>query len=406
MKHTRRLAAFLAALVAAVALTATPAMATQGETPPAYTDIPQENTSSETVSSQAPVEEPTPAPELPTPEPPVSSDPPSSSEDPGSSLPSDPWEGESSQEPGGDVSSDPWAEPTEEPSSSYVEEPVEEPTEEPTEEPWWPSESQTEDPYAGTTSQDTTSSASEPETIATPRPSLERPQITLNTGNTDDDQEEEESSGPNYVTFAQLNLRGNSMAVTLFYSGVGSIAVGVIGLITILVLYVRGRRRYSQAEGILEEIHEAEARQRPAQQPPQPPIPEAEAPQPPAAPQPPVRQAPPGAIMPEEVSLYTEEFSLPSQEEYAPGYDDEYESEYDQQGYGPADDQDLYYDDDYYDEGDEYEYEPEPEPYVPPRQPEPPRSQPAPSADQEATRQFDTEEILREALRYTDEDFR
>ena len=406
MKHTRRLAAFLAALVAAVALTATPAMATQGETPPAYTDIPQENTSSETVSSQAPVEEPTPAPELPTPEPPVSSDPPSSSEDPGSSLPSDPWEGESSQEPGGDVSSDPWAEPTEEPSSSYVEEPVEEPTEEPTEEPWWPSESQTEDPYAGTTSEDTTSSASEPETIATPRPSLERPQITLNTGNTDDDQEEEEPSGPNYVTFAQLNLRGNSMAVTLFYSGVGSIAVGVIGLITILVLYVRGRRRYSQAEGILEEIHEAEARQRPAQQPLQPPVPEAEAPQPPAAPQPPVRQAPPGAIMPEEVSLYTEEFSLPSQEEYAPGYDDEYESEYDQQGYGPADDQDLYYDDDYYDEGDEYEYEPEPEPYVPPRQPEPPRSQPAPSADQEATRQFDTEEILREALRYTDEDFR
>ena len=406
MKHTRRLAAFLAALVAAVALTATPAMATQGETPPAYTDIPQENTSSETVSSQAPVEEPTPAPELPTPEPPVSSDPPSSSEDPGSSLPSDPWEGESSQEPGGDVSSDPWAEPTEEPSSSYVEEPVEEPTEEPTEEPWWPSESQTEDPYAGTTSEDTTSSASEPETIATPRPSLERPQITLNTGNTDDDQEEEESSGPNYVTFAQLNLRGNSMAVTLFYSGVGSIAVGVIGLITILVLYVRGRRRYSQAEGILEEIQEAEARQRPAQQPLQPPVPEAEAPQPPAAPQPPVRQAPPGAIMPEEVSLYTEEFSLPAQEEYAPGYDDEYESEYDQQGYGPADDQDLYYDDDYYDEGDEYEYEPEPEPYVPPRQPEPPRSQPAPSADQEATRQFDTEEILREALRYTDEDFR
>ena len=116
-------------------------------------------------------------------------------------------------------------------------------------------------------------------------------------------------------------------------------------------------------------------------------------------------QPAPGALVPEEASLYTEEFSLPSQEEYAPGYDDEYESEYDQQGYGPADDQDLYYDDDYYDEGDEYEYEPEPEPYVPPRQPEPPRSQPAPSADQEATRQFDTEEILREALRYTDEDF-
>lgn len=403
MKQKRRLAAFLAALTLAAGLTALPVMATEGDTPPAYTETPEETTGGETEISQPPVEEPTPAPEPVTPEPPVSSEPSnSSSEDPWGGVSSEePWNGESSQDPGGNVSENPWGEPTDDPDSSYVEEPVQDPTEE----PWWPSESQSEDPYAGTTTDATVPPVTEPEVIATPRPSLERPQISLNTGEKDDN-EEEESSGPNYVTFAQLNLRGNSMAVTLFYSGVGCIAIGVLGLISILALYIRGRRRYSQAEGILEEIHEAEVRQRPEQQPPVPPVQEPEPPQPVA---PPPRQTPPGAIMPEEVSLYTEEFSLPSQEDgqfyqtdYAPGYDDEYESEYDQQqDYGPADDQDLYYDDEYYDEGDEYEYEQEP--YAPPQ---PSRQQPPAPSDQEATRQFDTEEILREALRYTDDDYR
>ena len=112
--------------------------------------------------------------------------------------------------------------------------------------------------------------------------------------------------------------------------------------------------------------------------------------------------------MPEEVSLYTEEFSLPARQDgqsvqdYAPGYDDEYENEYDQQDYAPS--QEQYYDDEYYDDGDEYEYEETS--YAPTQEQVPPSRQPAPPSEQEATRQFNTEEILREALRYSDEDFK
>ena len=404
MKQKRRFAAFLVAIALAAGLIAVPAVATEGNTPQTYTENPGENPGGgETVSSQPPVVEPTPAPEPSTPEPPVSSEPSdSSSEQP--STPSEDPSGGSSQEPG-ESSEDPWGGSSQEPESSYVEEP----SQEPTEDPWQPSDTQSEDPNAGAVVDATTPPVNEPETIATPRPSLERPQIYLNTGNQGENNEEEEDSGPNYVTFAQLNLRGNSMAVTLFYSGVGCIALGVIGLVTILVFYIRGRRRYSEADGILEEIHEAEVRQRPEQQMPLPP---AQEPQPaplPVAPQRPARQVPPGAIMPEEVSLYTEEFSLPGREDgqpvqdYAPGYDDEYESEYDQQDYASSQDDyydDAYYGDEYYDDGDEYEYE---ETSYTPTQEQ--YQQPAPPSDQEATRQFNTEEILREALRYTDDDF-
>lgn len=403
MKQKRRFAAFLVAIALAAGLIAVPAVATEGNTPPAYTEDTGENTDGgETVSSQPPVVEPTPAPEPSTPEPPVSSEPSdSSSEQP--STPSEDPSGGSSQEPG-ESSEDPWGGSSQGPESSYVEEP----SQEPTEDPWQPSDTQSEDPNAGAVVDATTPPVNEPETIATPRPSLERPQISLNTGNQGENNEEEEDSGPNYVTFAQLNLRGNSMAVTLFYSGVGCIALGVIGLVTILVFYIRGRRRYSEADGILEEIHEAEVRQRPGQQ--MPPS-AAYDPQPapvPAPPQRPARQVPPGAVMPEEVSLYTEEFSLPARQDgqsvqdYAPGYDDEYENEYDQQDYAPS--QEQYYDDEYYDDGDEYEYEETS--YAPTQEQVPPSRQPAPPSEQEATRQFNTEEILREALRYSDEDFK
>ena len=274
---------------------------------------------------------------------------------------------------------------------------------EPTEEPWQPSDSQSSDPYqGGTTTDATVPPVQEPETIATPRPAVERPEVSLNTGD-DDSSAAEEDSGPNYVTFARLNVQGNSMAGTLFYSGVACIAVGVAGLVAILVLYLRGRRRYAGAEGILEEIQEAENRQ-------QPPAPPAEAL--PPAPAPPPQPAP-GALVPEEASLYTEEFSLPPQQPEA--YEDSYQA-YPEEGYVYEDQayqeedygesygqyredypQDVYYEDDgdaYYGTG-EFEY--------PPQQAQKPTQ--APPAQDQATRQFDTEEILREALRYTGEEY-
>ena len=274
---------------------------------------------------------------------------------------------------------------------------------EPTEEPWQPSDSQSSDPYqGGTTTDATVPPVQEPETIATPRPAVERPEVSLNTGD-DDSSAAEEDSGPNYVTFARLNVQGNSMAGTLFYSGVACIAVGVAGLVAILVLYLRGRRRYAGAEGILEEIQEAENRQ-------QPPAPPAEALPPAPAPSP---QPAPGALVPEEASLYTEEFSLPPQQPEA--YEDSYQA-YPEEGYVYEDQayqeedygesygqyredypQDVYYEDDgdaYYGTG-EFEY--------PPQQAQEPTQ--APPAQDQATRQFDTEEILREALRYTGEEY-
>lgn len=73
---------------------------------------------------------------------------------------------------------------------------------EPTEEPWQPSDSQSSDPYqGGTTTDATVPPVQEPETIATPRPAVERPEVSLNTGD-DDSSAAEEDSGPNYVTFA------------------------------------------------------------------------------------------------------------------------------------------------------------------------------------------------------------
>lgn len=399
MKQRRRFAAMLAALALAAGLTAIPALATEGGSPSTYTEIPGDGTGS--------VTDP-----LPIPDPGESAAPPSSQEPPSSSSqePTAPPSSSSSQEPSQSDPSDSESSSSQEPSSSEgpsESEPTssedpwggessselssEEPVIEPTEEPWQPSDSQSSDPYqGGTTTDATVPPVQEPETIATPRPAVERPEVSLNTGD-DDSSAAEEDSGPNYVTFARLNVQGNSMAGTLFYSGVACIAVGVAGLVAILVLYLRGRRRYAGTEGILEEIQEAENRQ-------QPPAPPAEAL--PPAPAPPPQPAP-GALVPEEASLYTEEFSLPPQQPEA--YEDSYQA-YQEEDYGESygqyrEDypQDVYYEDDgdaYYGTG-EFEY--------PPQQDQEPTQ--APPAQDQATRQFDTEEILREALRYTGEEY-
>lgn len=402
MKHKRRFAALLAALALAAALTALPVLATQGDIPLGQTEVPGDITESEPVAP--PTEEPTPVPPDPvTPEPPpVSSEPSSSSQEPSSSSSSS--SSTSSEEPSdssseSSVSSDPGYSsegPWESESSLSSQEPIEEPSED----PWVPSQTESEAPIGGGVADATDPPTYTPGTIATPRPSLERPQVSLNMGSSSSSAEEE-SSGPNYVTFARLNVKGNSMAATLFYSGIGCIAAGVLGLAAILVFYIRGRRRYSNADGILEEIHEAEARQRPGQHPP------AQELRQPAAPPQPVRPAPPaGAIMPEEASVYTEEFSLPPSEKmsgepvYAP--QDDYEEGY--QEYRDDYPQDVYYEDEYYGDEDVAPTDLE-QPYASHQQapaPQPPVSQP--SQDQEATQQFNTEEILREALRYYDED--
>ena len=389
MKEKRRFAALLAAAALAVNLVAVPVLATEA---------------TEQVSPLTGVIQPDPPEEdLPNPDPPPEQSSSSSSSEPSSSSESSSSsEGSSSQE----SSQEPSSEEPEDPSSSW-EEPSEEPSE--TESQWENQSSQQDNDVQVPT-------YNEPETIATPRPAVERPSVSLNTGSSSS--QAEEDSGPNYVTFATLNVRGNSMAATLFYSGLGFIAVGVLGLVTVLVLYIHGRRRYAATEQILEEIHQAEVRQQPG---PAAASQEFARPAAPVAPPAPAPYAPPpNALVPEEASLYTEEFALPPQDQaYGPYEDEVYQEEdygesYGQSSYG----QDGYYDSDYYDDYEDYGpyqeeegyqedagyQEPPYEPQPPARQVAPPPADPAP--DWGATRQFDTEEILREALRYTDEDYR
>lgn len=386
MKKKRRLAVLLGALAVAAGLAAVPAFATDTGDP--YTGYPEtggEVTGGATVpptggdepSYEEPWTEPTEEPAWePTPEP-------------------------SYEEPWTEPTEEPWQDPVweETPAPSYEEPVTEDPVTQPTEEPSsQEEEDEDESSAAGTTHarrtprpQSTRKPQGTQQPQATPRPILERPQASLN----QESSAGEEASGPNYVTFAQLNLRGNSMAVTLFYGGVACIAAGVLGLIAILVFYIRGRRRrpYEETEGILEEIHQAEARQAPA-----PAAPAREEPLPPQAPPRPV--PPPDAIVPEEASLYTEEFALPPDEDYR---EEDYGESYGQYredappAYAPG--EAGYYEDEDYEDYQDYS---EDEDYAEPVS-QPPAPQPGQAAPQEeATRAFSTEEILREALRYQD----
>ena len=406
MKEKRRFAAVLAAAALAVNLVAVPVLATEAteqvspltgviQPDPPEEDLPNPDPPPEQSSSSSSSEPSSSS------QPPEESSSSSSSEPSSSSESSSSSEGSSSQE----SSQEPSSEEPEDPSSSW-EEPSEEPSE--TESQWENQSSQQDNDVQVPT-------YNEPETIATPRPAVERPSVSLNTGSSSS--QAEEDSGPNYVTFATLNVRGNSMAATLFYSGLGFIAVGVLGLVTVLVLYIHGRRRYAATEQILEEIHQAEVRQQPG---PAAASQEFARPAAPVAPPAPAPYAPPpNALVPEEASLYTEEFALPPQDQaYGPYEDEVYQEEdygesYGQSSYG----QDGYYESDYYDDYEDYGpyqeegyqedagyQEPPYEPQPPARQVAPPPADPAP--DWGATRQFDTEEILREALRYTDEDYR
>ena len=106
------------------------------------------------------------------------------------------------------------------------------------------------------------------------------------------------------------------MSITLFYGGLGCVVIGAAGLITLLVLFLRNRR-VDQRDHLIEEIELAENRT-----PAGPPRHQQPTPQRPAAPQTqqnPVQPKPAqkqpasgtGPIVPEEASLYTEEFTLP-----------------------------------------------------------------------------------------------
>ncbi len=153
--------------------------------------------------------------------------------------------------------------------------------------------------------------------ISTPNPTVTRPRVDIHPGT--DPVEEEPIVGTNYVTFARLNVRNNSLAFTLFYGGIGCVATGSAGLLALLVLFIRGRR-YAEDERneVLEQIEEAEQRSRQmrARSASQANY-ETQYRRSPAAPAPSVpreqRPLKPSPLLPVEADLYTEEFSLAPQ---------------------------------------------------------------------------------------------
>lgn len=297
--------------------------------------------------------------DVPDPEPPVSEPeppPPSSEVEPPSSDP-------------GSESSIP-----EEPSSSLPEPTIEpEPSEqEPT---WAPDPTEAPNYNEGNTA------------TATPRPTrspssssnsagITRPTATLKPdGGADSSQSEQKES--NYVTFATMNVRQNSFATSLFYGGVACIFLGAVGLVVLIILFIKNRRsrKNEERDGIFEEIEQAEMRgkaeqsqatqARPSQTQHSGQIsrPPARRPEAPAQPPQQVNRSDRPAIKPADISMYTEEIDIPAPKQTAP-----------RSSAPPAD-----------------------------NRPVPPKTPPA-NPSNAGDRPFDTEEILREAL-YQDDDY-
>ncbi|MCI9552523.1 MAG: hypothetical protein HFE94_03185, partial [Acutalibacter sp.] len=122
---------------------------------------------------------------------------------------------------------------------------------------------------------------------------------------------------PNYVTFARVNQRNNSMSIVLFYSGAGCIGVGVLGLVVLVVFIVRGRQNAGDRDEIFEEIQHAEIRQPVRPRPVQPSRPAGASGHTDGyglEPQPTLHRPEPEALsVPVNGNLYTEEFEIPQQ---------------------------------------------------------------------------------------------
>lgn len=264
--------------------------------------------------------------------------------------------------------------------SSYIEEPSSSmptespPTAAPTQEPTWaPDPTEVPNYNQGNTATATPRPTSSPSSSA----GITRPTATLkpSTGSTDSSQTEQKES--NYVTFATMNVKQNSFATSLFYGGVACIFLGVVGIIVLVILFIKNRRsRKNDRDGIFEEIEQAEIRGRAAQDH------QATNARPPQAQQsgqinrPPARQtnmngqqprqtansSGQNAIKPADISMYTEEIDIPAPKAAAPR-----------------------------------------PPVFPAERPAPSKS-PSDPSPQSGGRPFDTEEILREAL-YQEDDF-
>ena len=157
----------------------------------------------------------------------------------------------SSQEPTWDPSyEDPTPPPAYEEEPSYQEPSYEEPSYTQPEEDPWSSSSQDEEESSSHSSRLDAILSATPRPDVTPRPyspkpsstpkaggmAVDRPKITPNPGGATQSPETQE---PDYRTFAQLDQRANSMSITLFYGGFACVVLGAVGLLTLLILFLR-----------------------------------------------------------------------------------------------------------------------------------------------------------------------
>lgn len=268
-----------------------------------------------------------------TDEPPAVTDP----TDPPSSDPTEPPVTDPTDTPSTDPTDEPGPtdEPTDEPGPSGdptdEPEPTAEPTEEPTPEP--PVNNNTGGGNSGGGDQ---GSATRPSSnagggIRQPSTSSRRPTGSSSLGGstpaagTSGGSQAPAEDGPQYVTFARVTQKSNSMARTLFYSGAVCIGTGLLGLVVLAVFMVRGRRADGREE-IIAEIEQASVRRpiRPAprggyddemyeEEGPVEPRPVQRRPQ--SGPAPSLHRPEPEELsVPVNGSLYTEEFELPPQQ--------------------------------------------------------------------------------------------
>lgn len=187
-----------------------------------------------------PVIEPDPTPEVPV-------DPTPVPEDPTSSVPSEP-------PASSDVTS-------EDPTSSAVDVSSEPPAPEPTDSTnggGYVEPDDTPSPTAKPSGSTAGSNAGGNQQFSRPKTTL-RPNTS---GNQDQNgQTTDTAKESNYVVFATVDLRQNSLASSMFYGGIACIAAGVAGIVMLVVLFIRNRRYARDGQqGIFEEIEHAETR--------------------------------------------------------------------------------------------------------------------------------------------------
>lgn len=218
---------------------------------------------------------------------------------------------------------------------------------------------------AGTTNNSSSSSQQEQN-----KTTVERPKATINPNSSNEVQTNATPKPSNYVTFARLNIQKNSLAQNLFLAGAVCIAIGLIGVGTIIVFAIlRKRRRNASPENgeIFAAIEEAEERQKTLDNP---------------------------ENFEDYQSQNEEEYEEYDSEDYE--NDDEYEGHYyNQDEYSEQESDEQYYEeyDDYQDNSDDFEE------YDSGAQQE--QSQQESYSDNKS---YDIEDILRDALNYSQDD--